>query len=638
MTRPAEFQTHAHALLKQLTKLRDDGVSLEQFFAPELTAVSPDFQASARNFLHYLAIRRQDIRPLQRDLAALGLSSLGVLESHVMASLNAVLARIENLCDIEESAKPEPPADFISGPALLQRHADMLLGTPHDEREVRIMVTLPSEAAHDPALIHALIQTGMEVARINCAHDDATAWQTMARHVREAAAAQGRSCRVQIDLAGPKSRTGRIRALGHVLKLRPERDFRGKVRNDALLWVTALDHPQAPPADVLAESTAQGALPQLFFTGEGLADVHPGDLLALRDARGRLREARVVSASAEGCLLAFDSAALIEDGCELRSSHKNKKALHGVLSGAPEIAEEVRLCVGDALILTRADIPGQAAVHDAQGALLTPARLHCTLEAAFSDARAGQSVWLDDGRIGAVIKRVDADAIELRITYAMPEGSKLKAEKGINFPDTRFNTPALTEKDILDLEAMHAHCDVVALSFVREPADVRLLQEHLKRLNACPLGIVLKIENRQAFENLPGILLAGMCSPQLGVMVARGDLAVELGFERLSEVQEEIIWLCEAAHIPVIWATQILENMAKSGAPSRPEVTDAAMSIRAECVMLNKGPHIVSALAFLIRVLGRMEGHYSKRMATLRKLSIAGAIAGTNAAESVTGN
>jgi pyruvate kinase len=86
-------------------------------------------------------------------------------------------------------------------------------------------------------------------------------------------------------------------------------------------------------------------------------------------------------------------------------------------------------------------------------------------------------------------------------------------------------------------------------------------------------------------------MLAGMPSPPLGIMVARGDLAVEVGFERLAEVQKEMLWLSEAAHVPVIWATQVLENLAQTGKPSRAEVTDAANSSRAECVMLNKGPH-----------------------------------------------
>jgi pyruvate kinase len=164
---------------------------------------------------------------------------------------------------------------------------------------------------------------------------------------------------------------------------------------------------------------------------------------------------------------------------------------------------------------------------------------------------------------------------------------------------------------------------MVALSFVRGPEDVERLHDVLYRLGANHLGIVLKIENRQAFENLPRILLASLNSPPVGIMIARGDLAVEVGFERLSEVQQEILWLCEAAHVPVIWATQILEGMAKKGAPSRAEVSDAAMSIQAECAMLNKGPNIVETVRFLDGIIGRMDEHYVKRRATLRKLSVA---------------
>jgi pyruvate kinase len=163
---------------------------------------------------------------------------------------------------------------------------------------------------------------------------------------------------------------------------------------------------------------------------------------------------------------------------------------------------------------------------------------------------------------------------------------------------------------------------MVGLSFVHRAEDVRLLQAELGRLGASHLGIVLKIENRHAFENLPTILLAGLEKPPIGVMVARGDLAVEVGFERLAEVQEEILWLCEAAHIPVIWATQVLEKMAKSGKPSRAEVSDAAMSGRAECVMLNKGPYIDEAVRFLAGVLERMEAHQSKRRSMMRRLAI----------------
>ena len=103
-------------------------------------------------------------------------------------------------------------------------------------------------------------------------------------------------------------------------------------------------------------------------------------------------------------------------------------------------------------------------------------------------------------------------------------------------------------------------------------------------------------------------------------MIARGDLAVEMGFERVAEMQEEILWICEAAQVPVIWATQVLEGLVKEGIPSRGEMTDAAMSARAECVMLNKGPNVVLAVTVLDRLLRSMAGHQAKKTPTLRAL------------------
>ena len=107
-------------------------------------------------------------------------------------------------------------------------------------------------------------------------------------------------------------------------------------------------------------------------------------------------------------------------------------------------------------------------------------------------------------------------------------------------------------------------------------------------------------------------------------MIARGDLAVEAGWARLAELQEEILWFCEAAHVPVIWATQVLEGTAKKGQPSRAEVSDAALSQRADCVMLNKGPHIVAAIRMLDSILRRMQGHQYKKTARLGPLSFSG--------------
>ena len=120
-----------------------------------------------------------------------------------------------------------------------------------------------------------------------------------------------------------------------------------------------------------------------------------------------------------------------------------------------------------------------------------------------------------------------------------------------------------------------------------------------------------------------------MQTSNCGVMIARGDLAIECGFGRLSEVQEQVLWTCEAAHVPVIWATQVLEGLAKTGLPTRAEVTDAAMGQRAECIMLNKGPHIVEAARALGDILSRMQDHQTKKRSLLRRLRLAEHFFGT---------
>ncbi len=127
---------------------------------------------------------------------------------------------------------------------------------------------------------------------------------------------------------------------------------------------------------------------------------------------------------------------------------------------------------------------------------------------------------------------------------------------------------------------------------------------------------------------MPGILLEGLKFPACGVMIARGDLAVECGFERLSELQEEILWVCESAHIPVIWATQVLEGLTRNGHATRAEITDAAMAQAAEAVMLNKGPYLIEAVEMLDDILQRMQGHHRKKHSMMRELRLASGFQG----------
>ena len=173
-------------------------------------------------------------------------------------------------------------------------------------------------------------------------------------------------------------------------------------------------------------------------------------------------------------------------------------------------------------------------------------------------------MFFDDGKIGAVVLHRRADEVDVSITSAAAGGTKLRGERGINLPDTDLELRAVTDDDVATLRFIVEHADFVGLSFVNRPQDVVTLRGHLRRLRGEELGIVLKIETVHGFERLPDLLLTAMASERVGVMVARGDLAVESGFERVAEVQEEILWLCEAAHVPVIWATQVLDQMAKT--------------------------------------------------------------------------
>ncbi len=272
-----------------------------------------------------------------------------------------------------------------------------------------------------------------------------------------------------------------------------------------------------------------------------------------------------------------------------------------------------RLKIGDRLRLTR-DTPQPSQEFDFQA--------QCSSAQVFEQVKVGAQVWIDDGKLGCIIESKDDDGLTLRVTQASAKGEKLKPEKGINFPDTVLKLPALSEQDMLDLDFVAQHADIINYSFVQDAKDIRLLQEALaERLdNPQKIAIVAKVETQRAINNLPEIMVQAAGKQPFGVMIARGDLAVEIGYQRLAEMQEQILWLCEAAHVPVIWATQVLENLVKKGRPSRAEMTDAAMSERSECVMLNKGPYILEAVTILDDVLTRMTDHQSKKTAQLRAL------------------
>jgi pyruvate kinase len=603
-------------LIDELSAIRADMVRLELNFQRELGLEQPTYNRSARNLLHYVALRRHDVRDLQRKLAALGVSSLGRCEGHAMASIDSVLALLHQLAG--QPLTPPVANDAVSfeaGKALLDRHTEALFGKSSTRRNVRVMVTVPTEAADDYQLVRELVIAGMDCMRINCAHDSPAQWERMVTNLRNAERETGRKCRVAMDLAGPKLRTGPIEPGPRVVKFRPKRDALGFVTIPARVGL----FPKEECASAMPHGDAVLPVPN-----DWLAKLRLEDEVEYSDARGASRKLKVIEKSGAGFWTESRNTAYVTPGLELhlRRNDRSVAYVDTVVGDLPSLEQRVTLKRGDSLMLTKKPILGANAHHDEIGRLIAPAHISCTLPEVFASVRPGERVWFDDGKIGGQIKSIIYELLEIEITQCAGAGSRLGADKGINLPDTDINLPSLTEKDLEDLAFVVKHADAVGMSFVRSGDDVVCLHEEMERLGGADLGVILKIETQQAFENLPDLMLAVMRHKSCGIMIARGDLAVECGYERLAEVQEELLWFCEAAHMPVIWATQVLESLAKTGYPSRAEVTDAAMGERAECVMLNKGPHVVEAVRVLDDILRRMQGHQMKKTPMMRQLHV----------------
>jgi len=485
------------ALLDRVLALREDVERQVRTAFPgwPLAGADPEVRASAANLVRYLALRRHDLYDLQQDLILLGLSSLGRAEARVGPQLDAVGSALAALARRGDGPSPPTAEALRAGEGLIERRAREVFGPPPPDRRVRVLATLPSNAAHDPDVARRLVAAGADAVRINTAHDAPADWAAMAAHVRAAATELGRHVAVEVDLAGPKMR---------------------------------------------------------------------------------------------------------------------------IAAGVPEARQQV----GDVFWLAPPGSRPRPA--DAQPCV------EVTLPAILEQVGLGQEVWFDDGKIGghvAELATAEVDgapvgtAVRVVVEHVARKGQRLRLEKGVNFPETEIDLPVPTAEDLAALPHALGIADAIGFSFVQRPAEIDALHDAIAALReGPPPALVLKVETRLAVRALPSLIVHALRRGPTAVMIARGDLGVELGFERLAEVQEELLWLCEAAHVPVIWATQVLEAMAKRGVPTRAEVTDAAMGERAECVMLNKGPYAEEAVRSLADVLRRMHRHQNKKTPRLGAL------------------
>ncbi|XOV92906.1 MAG: pyruvate kinase [Bacteroidota bacterium] len=465
--------------------------------------VHPDYRLSAKNLCRYLILRNYDLRKYHDSLSDLGISAIRTSEGYVYGNLLNVVKNLNLIQGLPFHIENEIELiGYKRSKKLVRKHAKKLFNETRKKHLTEIMVTIPNEAAEDKSIIKEMVESGMEIARINLSHGDLDIWSKMVNYIREIKEETSLDIKIYMDLSGPKIRTSEIR---------------------------------------------------------------------------------------------------IYDGSKQKG---------GIL---------VR--PGERIILTRQNTLGRPSKFDESDNQIEKAIIGVMLQEIIDDVQIGDTVLFDDGMIKSVVVSKTEEDVELVITDCYKH--KLSSHKGINLPNTKLNLPALTEKDKADLPFVCKHADMVGYSFVRNGADVKYLYDQLELNKAKDIGVVFKIENKEAFENLPFIILEGMKRNKIGVMIARGDLAVELGFERISEVQNQIMWICEAAHIPTIWATQVLENLAKTGIPTRAEISDVVQGVKAECIMLNKGPYINSAIKVLKNILIRMEPHLSKQKHSLRPLNIA---------------
>lgn len=492
-------------LEKELSQMLSEMIESEEIINEVSENVHPDYKLSAKNLLRYLILRSRDLRKYHGTLSNLGVSSLRSAEGYVYSNLYNVVKNLNLIQNTPFDLNSNVEViGYMGSTELIRTHANSLFNEIKKEHFTEIMVTLPDEAADDKQLIKNMVQSGMEIARINLSHGTIEMWERMVNYIREIEKETGQRIKIYMDLSGPKLRTSEINL--HSKK--------GKIKDSVRVKV-----------------------------GEHITLTKDSKLSKRTKGSGKKKE-------------------------------KGREKVVGVM-----------------------------------------------LKEVVEDAQIGDIILFDDGMIKSVVVDKKEDKLKLEIKECYKE--KIGSHKGINLPNTKLNLPALTEKDINDLPFVCKHADIIGYSFVRSADDVQKLYSELENNGAEHIGVVFKIENQEAFEKLPEILIKGMERNKIGVMIARGDLAVEIGFERISEVQNQILWICEAAHIPVIWATQVLENLAKTGIPTRAEISDAALSVQAECVMLNKGPNIINAIEVLKNILVRMEGHSFKKKDELRALSVA---------------
>ncbi|KIL48296.1 pyruvate kinase [Jeotgalibacillus soli] len=552
---------------------------------------------SAQNLVSFLIYKEKADPYLIKELYRRGFmltSTQDVLNSMKTTCLNLGMNSVSSL----------DSDDHHNGSYLSQQRAEDLFGKNITPEQPHIMVTLDVNMISSSAIKNFLLN-GMTIARINCAYHDAAAWGKLigaVRHAEEELRRIGhyknRHCKIFMDLAGPKIRVGPIKKGDYPLHIKVKKDPYGtpletKIGLISLQSVSTKEFPNSNYDFILSVH------PHVRFH-----ELKKGNFLYFYDARKRKRKLVIIDISPAHLIVRIGKSAFIDANTRLLN---DRCQLELQVNNIEKTPLNISVKKGDRLSVYLDNQEGHPAT------LAQPAGISVSLPKAFEHVKVNDFIFIDDGKIeGKVIQR-KTNSLEIDIT-SPDTMTKIKEHKGINLPDSNVSltVPALTIKDQEDLAFISKHADIVGLSFVHHPRDLRQLKQLLHHFKRIDLPVIAKIETKEAIYNFSNLLLEGLTFPKFGIMVARGDLAIEIGFNQLAVVQQEILNMCRAAHIPVILATQVLETLAKKSIPSRSELADLSFASQFDCIMLNKGPYMEGTITFLretLQLLSKVKDH-----------------------------
>ena len=613
--------TSLNELIRGVDSLLTMLSEVDQDKRDRIDAADAEHREGVRNVQHFARLQADDARHIVAQLRAVGIRVSD--QAPVADQLRAAKTLVQNLGgqSSDDGGAEGESYDITRLSAAIERsqeqlasNSSALLGEPRDGMPSCVMVTLPTEAADDPDLVQSFADAGMDIARINCAHDTPEAWRAMAANVRAASTRVGRDIKISMDLPGPKLRVGAIEPGPRIARTRVTRTKTGRILTPSKLWITPFDHNATTPAPVPEGLPGRPTL-AIQVDPEWLQTVNEGDELSMLDARGSKRYMTVHKVTDEGVLAYGRRNVYLANG-SLVACQYIKTRIHGI--GRSE--QRVHVDVGSRLTLTSDPTPTDPTDD-------IPA-VNCGEPQAIRSLDVGSIVLFDDAKIECEVTSVtragekdaegntaEYDSAELVAVHTREGGKNLREGRGSHFPGIHVPLPAMTDEDRAILPEIVRTADIIAPSYVRSAEDLTEILDAIEKEidvaaseNEDPaavsarirnLGVMLKIESEECYNDLPNVVTELLRHRNSGVMIARGDLAMELGFSRMSEAREQIMDVANAAHIPTIFATQVLETMAKSGLPSRAEITDADVALRTQGVMLNKGTHIPDAINIL---------------------------------------